>query len=106
MSMPSKRSVAQNATRANMERTKDRQRSDRLPEYSHQSVSLSGRTVLITGGARRVGATLARTLHAAGANIVIHYLRSSSDAVRLAKDLNDNRPRSAALVQADLLDTA
>lgn len=66
--------------------------------------SLSGRTVLITGGARRVGATLARALHGAGANLVIHYRRSSSEAARLAKDLNEERPRSAALVQADLLE--
>jgi pteridine reductase len=67
--------------------------------------SLSGKTVLITGGARRVGAELARTLHVAGANIVLHYRRSSGEATRLAKELNDARPRSAALVQADLLET-
>src|SRR3954447_1474801 len=67
--------------------------------------SLSGKTVMITGGARRVGAELARTLHAAGANIVLHYRRSSGEATRLANDLNDARPRSAALVQADLLET-
>lgn len=67
--------------------------------------SLSGKTVMITGGARRVGAELARTLHAAGANVVLHYRRSSGEATRLAKELNDARARSAALVQADLLET-
>jgi len=74
------------------------------PERQNSSSALSGRTVLITGGARRVGATLARALHAAGANLVIHYRRSSSEAARLAKDLNEERPRSAALVQGDLLE--
>jgi pteridine reductase len=68
------------------------------------SLPLAGKSVLITGGARRVGATLARTLHAAGANVVIHYRRSSGEAVRLAKDLNDERRHSAALVQANLTD--
>jgi pteridine reductase len=76
-----------------------------MSEPHTASLPLAGKTVLITGGARRVGATLARTLHAAGANVVIHYRRSSSEAVRLAKDLNDERRHSAALVQANLLET-
>jgi pteridine reductase len=29
--------------------------------------------VLVTGAGRRVGAEIARTLHAAGANVAIHY---------------------------------
>ena len=61
---------------------------------------------MITGGARRVGATLARTLHAAGANIVLHYRRSSSEAAALVKDLNSARKGSAVLEQADLLDVS
>lgn len=65
---------------------------------------LSGKTVLITGGARRVGAVIARTLHAAGANVVVHYRGSAADAKAVAKELNTARPDSAALVQADLLD--
>ena len=50
--------------------------------------SLTGKTVLITGGARRVGATIARTLHGAGANVVVHYRNSAPDAEKLkaAKD--------------------
>ena len=66
--------------------------------------SLTGKTVLITGGARRVGATIARTLHGAGANLVVHYRKSSSEAEALAGDLNRARPGSAAIIQADLLD--
>lgn len=65
--------------------------------------SLTGKTVLITGGARRVGASIARTLHGAGANLVVHYRNSGKDAEALAAELNAARPESAALFQADLL---
>jgi pteridine reductase len=68
------------------------------------SGSLTGKTVLITGGAKRVGATVARTLHAAGANLAIHYRQSSREAEALAAELNAARPGSAALVQAELLE--
>jgi len=68
--------------------------------------SLTGKTVLITGGARRVGAVIARTLHAAGANLVVHYRRSASEAAQLADELNDRRTNSAVTMQADLLDIA
>src|SRR5688572_4616162 len=65
--------------------------------------SLTGKTVLITGGARRVGASIARTLHGAGANLVVHYRNSGNDAEALAAELNAARADSAALIQADLL---
>jgi pteridine reductase len=68
--------------------------------------SLAGRTVLITGGARRVGAAIGRELHAAGANLVVHYRNSARDAEALAAQLNDARAKSAAIVQAELLDVA
>src|SRR5262245_42401694 len=41
---------------------------------------LAGKTVLVTGGARRVGAAIVRRMHRAGANVVIHYRTSSADA--------------------------
>ena len=59
--------------------------------------------MLITGGARRVGAEVARTLHAAGANIFIHYRTSSAAAISLADSLNKVRARSAAIHAAHLL---
>ena len=65
---------------------------------------LAGKTALITGAARRVGAEIARTLHAAGANTVLHYRSSSEDAAELARELNHVRPGSAALVSGDLLE--
>ena len=66
--------------------------------------SLTGKTVLITGGARRVGAAIARMLHGAGANLVIHYRKSATEAGSLADELNAARAKSTVIFQADLLD--
>ena len=65
--------------------------------------SLEGKTALVTGGARRVGAAIARRLHAAGASVVLHYRDSASDADKLAAELNAQRAKSAATVKAELL---
>jgi pteridine reductase len=67
--------------------------------------SLHDQVVLITGGARRVGAEIARTLHGAGANLLIHYRNSAAAADALAQELNVHRAGSAAIAKADLLDT-
>ncbi|MFA5171402.1 MAG: pteridine reductase [Sulfuriferula sp.] len=65
---------------------------------------MDGKTILITGGAKRVGAAICRRLHAAGANLVIHYHQSATDARALQAELNSLRAGSAMLIQADLLD--
>jgi len=72
----------------------------------HARAPLAGKTVLVTGGARRVGAAICRRLHAAGANVVMHYRTSRADALRLQRALQVIRPRSVACVAADLLDPA
>lgn len=66
---------------------------------------VQGKVVLVTGGAKRVGAAISRRLHAAGAAIAVHYRSSRDEAQALAAELNELRPESAALVQADLLHT-
>lgn len=58
--------------------------------------------ILVTGGARRIGATISRTLHAAGANVIIHCNTSKSEADALARELNQQRAHSAAVVQGNL----
>ena len=65
---------------------------------------MQGRIVLITGGGKRVGAAICRRLHAAGANLMLHYRASAGEARLLQAELNGVRPDSVALIQADLLD--
>ena len=68
--------------------------------------AIQDKVVLITGGAKRVGAATCRLLHVAGARLMIHYRSSRGEAQALADELNAQRADSAALVQADLLDIA
>jgi pteridine reductase len=68
--------------------------------------SLAGKGVLITGGAKRVGAAICRRLHALGANLMLHHRASVAEARALQHDLNDRRADSVALVQCDLINTA
>ena len=65
---------------------------------------MSGKTILVTGAARRLGSAIARELHATGANLMLHYRQASAAAAALASELNSVRPASAACLQADLLD--
>jgi pteridine reductase len=67
---------------------------------------LEGRVALVTGAARRVGAEIATHLHAAGADVGIHYRHSADAAAQVVARLNRLRPDSAAAFQADLLETA
>ena len=64
--------------------------------------SLNSKVALITGGAKRIGAAIAITLHAAGMDLVIHFRRSAAEAQSLADALNDTRPNSVVLVEGDL----
>jgi pteridine reductase len=70
------------------------------------ALPLSGRVVLVTGAARRVGSTIARHLHAQGAAVALHCRSARAEAEALAAMLNAARAGSATVVQADLLDTA
>jgi pteridine reductase len=65
---------------------------------------VQGKVVLITGGAKRVGAAICRRLHGAGANLMLHYRASAGAARLLQAELNGARADSVALIQADLLD--
>ena len=60
--------------------------------------------VLITGAAKRIGATMARRFHAAGARVVVHYHSSADAALELAAELQKNRPDSVKTVSAQLGD--
>ena len=59
---------------------------------------------LVTGSAKRLGRKTIETLHSAGYRVVIHCNNSQAEADQLAANLNQLRPDSAAVVQADLVD--
>ena len=59
---------------------------------------------LVTGAARRLGAAIAHTLHAAGFDVVLHCHRSRTEADALAATLEATRAGSALVLPADLAD--
>lgn len=71
-----------------------------MPEAAAPSVKVA----LITGAARRIGAAIARRLHADGYAIALHFHRSQLAAEALAADLECARTGSVLLLQADLAD--
>lgn len=68
--------------------------------------SPNNKVVLITGGAKRVGAAITRALHQQGANVMLHYHTSQQEAETLQAELNQTRADSVAIMQANLLQTA
>ncbi len=68
--------------------------------------TLTGKVVLVTGGAKRVGAAICRLLHARGASVMLHHRASVKEARELQFELNAKRADSVALIQADLLNGA
>ncbi|WP_133500418.1 pteridine reductase [Cognatilysobacter terrigena] len=60
--------------------------------------------VLVTGAARRIGAAIARCLHAAGCDVALHYRGSRDEALALVDELERARPNSVLPLQAELAD--
>lgn len=67
---------------------------------------LQNKTALITGGSRRIGAVIAKTLHQAGMNITLHYRGSKEAAETMAMEFNQQRENSCIAIRLDLHDTA
>lgn len=65
---------------------------------------IARKNILITGAAKRLGGYCVRYLHAQGANILLHYRSSHEDALILANELNEQRPDSVRIYQAELQD--
>ena len=73
---------------------------------SYTKNSLAGHWALVTGAGRRIGAAIVEGLHAAGANVVVHYFQSAEAADALVAKLNGLRAESALAVQGDLRESA
>ncbi len=67
-----------------------------------RELMLNNKVALITGSARRIGASIAKMLHANGYNTLIHYNESESEAKQLVDHLNSIRADSAVSIQANL----
>jgi pteridine reductase len=72
---------------------------------------MSGKTqpspvALVTGSSQRLGAHIARVLHAREMNVAIHYRNSHSAAHALAKELESIRPQSTMCIEADLTEAS
>lgn len=59
------------------------------------------RTAIVTGGARRIGAAMARALSADGWHLLIHCHKSGADAEALADELGNAKVVRADLAEAD-----
>ena len=68
------------------------------------TTQLQNKAILVTGAGKRVGAAIARRLHAAGARVVLHYHTSEREALALQAEFNRQRADSAITVCADLLE--
>jgi len=60
------------------------------------------RVALVTGAAKRIGAAIARALHADGYALALHYRSSAAQMQALADELETVRPGSTLLLQAEL----
>lgn len=69
-----------------------------------QKNPLTSKVALVTGAARRIGAEIARTLHDAGMNVVLHFNASEDEAIKLCESLNHIRKESATILRAELED--
>jgi len=67
--------------------------------------NLSGKTALITGGAKRIGAALALALSRQGAGVILHYNSAEAEAQKLAREIKD-AGGNAAILQGNLAQEA
>ena len=65
-----------------------------------QNLDLSGKTALVTGGSRGIGAAVARLLAARGASVVVTYSKSADAAEKVAAEITKSGGKAFA-VKAD-----
>jgi len=64
------------------------------------------KVALVTGGARRIGAAIARRLHRAGYRLAVHAHGSGAELAALCAELEAARAGSTLALQADLSDAS
>jgi NAD(P)-dependent dehydrogenase (short-subunit alcohol dehydrogenase family) len=65
-------------------------------------MTLSGKTILVTGGARRIGRHIALFLAKSGANIIVHYSSSESSAKQTVEEIEIKYGVKANSIRLDL----
>ena len=73
-----------------------------LPFIASTALLNNNAVMLVTGGAKRIGAAIIKMAHASGYRVIIHCHHSEQDATLLANTLNQIRKNSAAIVTTDL----
>ena len=69
---------------------------------NNNAETTANKCVLVTGSAKRIGATTVEFLHQHGYNVIIHCRLSRQAADELAAKLNTERADSAKVIQGDL----
>lgn len=64
---------------------------------------LEGKTVLITGASRGIGAATAKLLASNGATVIVNYMHSENQANKVVREISDNGGK-AITIQADISD--
>jgi 3-oxoacyl-[acyl-carrier protein] reductase len=67
------------------------------------SAKLEGKSALVTGGSRGIGAAIAKRLAADGANVAVTYTKSADAAASIVKEI-ERGGRKAIAIQADATD--
>ncbi len=67
------------------------------------AIDLTGKSILVTGASRGIGAAAARLLGEAGASVGVNYIRSEAAAAALVREIGEAR---AEAIQADMADPA
>ena len=83
---------------------------DRLVTEKESKAPLEGKTVLITGAGRGIGAATSKLLASRGANVIINYLRNKESAERIVAEIKSSKETGqhaggdAIAIQADVRD--